>query len=100
MVQRREEEGKGRERRKTLLDKEERRRREMEASVMSSVSDVGTKEAAAMAAAVRAVGGDVFMDDSRLGDQVSNIARRILTAQRLRRAQQVYRGTTISDGYG
>ncbi|KAJ7531630.1 hypothetical protein O6H91_14G051800 [Diphasiastrum complanatum] len=88
MLQRREEEGKGKERRKALLEKEERRRREMEASVISSVPDVGSKEAAAMAAAVRAVGGDVLLDESGAGGQVSSIARRILTAQRGRRAQQ------------
>ncbi|EFJ08518.1 hypothetical protein SELMODRAFT_236021 [Selaginella moellendorffii] len=86
IFQRREEEGKGKERRKALLEKEERRRREMEASVISSVPDVGSKEAAAMAAAVRAVGGGDLLDES--GTHVSSIARRILSAQRARRAQQ------------
>ncbi|BFI07497.1 calpain-type cysteine protease DEK1 [Marchantia polymorpha subsp. ruderalis] len=85
MQQRREEEGKGKERRKALLEKEERRRREVEASVISSVPDVGTKEAIAMAAAVRAVGGDVLFDDSKAGE---DILRRIFLAQRARRAQE------------
>lgn len=88
MQQRREEEGKGKERRKALLEKEERRRREVEASVISSVPDVGTKEAIAMAAAVRAVGGDVLFDDSKAGE---DILRRIFLAQRARRAQEVSR---------
>ncbi|KAL3697653.1 hypothetical protein R1sor_011729 [Riccia sorocarpa] len=88
MQQRREEEGKGKERRKVLLEREERRRREIEASIIASVPDVGAKEAAAMAAAVRAVGGDVLFDESKAGDQVLSIARRILTAQRARRAQE------------
>ncbi|KAG6548076.1 hypothetical protein Mapa_010510 [Marchantia paleacea] len=88
MQQRREEEGKGKERRKALLEKEERRRREMEASVIASVPDVGSKEAAAMAAAVRAVGGDVLFDESKAVDQVSSIARRYFVAQRARRAQE------------
>ncbi|CAM6110257.1 unnamed protein product [Calypogeia fissa] len=88
MQLRREEEGRGKERRKALLEREERRRRDLEASVISSVPDVGSKEAAAMAAAVRAVGGDVLFDENKAGDQVSSIARRILTAQRARRAQQ------------
>lgn len=90
MQLRREEEGKGKERRKALLEREERRRRDMEASVISSVPDVGTKEAAAMVAVVRAVGGDVLFDENKAGDQVSSIARRILIAQRARRAQQVH----------
>jgi len=88
MQQRREEEGKGKERRKALLEKEERRRHETEASVISAVPDVGTKEAAAMAAAMRAMGGDVLLDESCPGDQVSSLARRILIAQRAQRAQQ------------
>jgi hypothetical protein len=90
MQQRREEEGKGKERRKALLEKEERRRHETEASVISAVPDVGTKEAAAMAAAMRAMGGDVLLDESCPGDQVSSLARRILIAQRAQRAQQVH----------
>ncbi|KAL2644549.1 hypothetical protein R1flu_012136 [Riccia fluitans] len=95
MQQRREEEGKGKERRKALLEKEERRRREIEASIIASVPDVGAKEAAAMAAAVRAVGGDVLFDESNAGDQVLSIARRILIAQRARRAQE----TGVSGAY-
>eukprot|EP01018_Ginkgo_biloba_P017061 Gb_09128 [translate_table: standard] len=88
LMQRREEEGKGKERRKALLEREERRWKEMEASVISSIPNVGSKEAAAMAAAVRAVGGDGLLDDSGAREQVSSIARRILTAQMARRAQQ------------
>lgn len=89
MQQRREEEGKGKERRKALLEREERRRHEMEACVISSVPDAGTKEAAAMAAAVCAVGRDILLDESCPVEQVSSLARRILTAQRTQRAQQV-----------
>jgi hypothetical protein len=91
MQQRREEEGKGKERRKALLEKEERRRHETEASVISAVPDVGTKEAAAMATAMRAMGGDALLDESCAGDQVSSLARRILIAQRAQRAQQVHK---------
>lgn len=89
LQQRREEEGKGRERRRALLEKEERRRHEIEASVISTVPDAGTKEAAAMAAAVRAVGRDILLDENSASDQVSSLARRILVAQRAQRAQQV-----------
>lgn len=88
LQQRREEEGKGRERRRALLEKEERRRHEIEASVISTVPDAGTKEAAAMAAAVRAVGRDILLDENSASDQVSSLARRILVAQRAQRAQQ------------
>lgn len=90
LQQRRDEEGKGKERRRALLEKEERKRQEIEASVLSSVPDAGTKEAAAMAAAVRAVGRDILLDENCTGDQVSGLARRILIAQRAQRAQQVY----------
>ncbi|ERN17768.1 calpain-type cysteine protease DEK1 [Amborella trichopoda] len=88
LMQRREEEGKGKERRKALLEKEERKWKEIEASLMSSIPNVGSREAAAMAAAVRAVGGDAVLEDSFARERVSSIARRILTAQMARRAQQ------------
>ncbi|PHU01721.1 Calpain-type cysteine protease DEK1 [Capsicum chinense] len=58
LMQRREEEGRGKERRKALLEKEERKWKEIEASLISSIPNAGNREAAAMAAAVRAVGGD------------------------------------------
>jgi transposase len=89
LMQRREEEGKGKERRKALLEREERKWKEMEASIISSIPNVGSKEAAAMAAAVRAVGGDALLDDAGAREQVSSIARRILAAQMARRAEQV-----------
>lgn len=88
LMQRREEEGKGKERRKALLEREERKWKEMEASIISSIPNVGSKEAAAMAAAVRAVGGDALLDDAGAREQVSSIARRILAAQMARRAEQ------------
>ncbi|OVA06359.1 Peptidase C2 [Macleaya cordata] len=88
LMQRREEEGKGKERRKALLEKEERKWKEIEASLISSIPNVGNREAAAMAAAVRAVGGDSVLDDSFARERVSSIARRIRTAQLVRRAQQ------------
>ncbi|PIA53983.1 hypothetical protein AQUCO_00900510v1 [Aquilegia coerulea] len=88
LMQRREEEGKGKERRKALLEKEERKWKEIEASLMSSIPNVGSRDAAAMAAAVRAVGGDSVMDDSFARERVSSIARRIRTAQLARRALQ------------
>ncbi|GFP92459.1 calpain-type cysteine protease dek1 [Phtheirospermum japonicum] len=64
LMQRREEEGRGKERRKALLEKEERKWKEIEASLISSIPNAGSREAAAMAAAVRAVGGDSVLDDS------------------------------------
>ncbi|XP_068636405.1 calpain-type cysteine protease DEK1-like isoform X1 [Aristolochia californica] len=88
LMQRREEEGKGKERRKALLEKEERKWKEIEASLISSMPNVGSREAAAMAAAVRAVGGDSVLDDSFARERVSSIARRIRAAQLARRADQ------------
>ncbi|GAB4835104.1 Calpain-type cysteine protease dek1 [Ancistrocladus abbreviatus] len=88
LMQRREEEGRGKERRKALLEKEERKWKEIEASLMSSIPNAGSREAAAMAAAVRAVGGDSVLDDSFARERVSNIARRIRIAQLARRALQ------------
>ncbi|XP_010257664.1 PREDICTED: calpain-type cysteine protease DEK1 [Nelumbo nucifera] len=88
LMQRREEEGKGKERRKALLEKEERKWKEIEASLISSIPNVGSREAAAMAAAVRAVGGDSVLDDSFARERVASIAHRIRTAQLARRAQQ------------
>ncbi|XP_072998652.1 calpain-type cysteine protease ADL1 [Typha latifolia] len=88
LMQRREEEGKGKERRKALLEKEERKWKEIETSLLSSIPDAGNREAAAMAAAVRAVGGDSALGDSFAREQVSSIARRIRTAQLARRAEQ------------
>lgn len=88
-MQRREEEGRGKERRKALLEKEERKWKEIEASLISSIPNAGNREAAAMAAAVRAVGGDSVLEDSFARERVSNIARRIRAAQLARRANQV-----------
>ncbi|KAE8036931.1 hypothetical protein FH972_009562 [Carpinus fangiana] len=88
LMQRREEEGRGKERRKALLEKEERKWKEIEASLISSIPNAGNREAAAMAAAVRAVGGDAVLDDSFARERVSSIARRIRTAQLARRALQ------------
>lgn len=88
-LQRREEEGRGKERRKALLEKEERKWKEIEASLLSSIPGAGSRDAAAMAAAVRAVGGDSVLDDSFARDRVSNIAHRIRAAQLARRAIQV-----------
>lgn len=90
LMQRREEEGKGKERRKALLEKEERKWKEIEASLISSIPNAGSREAAAVAAAVRAVGGDSVLDDSFARERVSSIARRIRTAQLTRRALQVF----------
>lgn len=89
LMQRREEEGRGKERRKALLEKEERKWKEIEASLISSIPNAGSREAAAMAAAVRAVGGDSVLEDSFARERVSSIARRIRNAQLDRRAQQV-----------
>lgn len=88
-MQRREEEGKGKERRKALLEKEERKWKEIEASLISSMPNVGNGEAAAVAAAVRAVGTDSVLDDSFARERVASIARRIRSAQLARRASQV-----------
>lgn len=88
LMQRREEEGKGKERRKALLDKEERKWKEIETSLISSIPNAGNREAAAMAAAVRAVGGDSVLDDSFARERVSSIARRIRASQLSRRAEQ------------
>ncbi|KAK7318765.1 hypothetical protein RJT34_03472 [Clitoria ternatea] len=87
-TQRREEEGRGKERRKALLEKEERRWKEIEASLLSSIPNASSREAAAMAAAVRAVGGDSVLDDSFARERVSSIARRIRASQLARRALQ------------
>lgn len=89
LMQRREEEGRGKERRKVLLEKEERKWKEIEASLISSIPNAGSREAAAMAAAVRAVGGDSVLSDSFARERVSSIARRIRSAQLARRALQV-----------
>lgn len=88
-MQRREEEGRGKERRKALLEKEERKWKEIEASLLSSIPNAGSREAAAMAAAVRAVGSDSVLDDSFARERVSSIARRIRASQLARRALQV-----------
>ncbi|KAM3267078.1 calpain-type cysteine protease DEK1-like [Capsicum annuum] len=88
LMQRREEEGRGKERRKALLEKEERKWKEIEASLISSFPNAGNREAAAMAAAVRAVGGDSVLDDSFARERVSSIARRIRAAQLSRRTLQ------------
>ncbi|KAL6506586.1 Calpain-type cysteine protease dek1 [Orobanche gracilis] len=88
LMQRREEEGRGKERRKALLEKEERKWKEIEASLISSIPNAGSREATAMAAAVRAVGGDSVLDDSFARERVSNIARRIRATQLSRRALQ------------
>lgn len=89
LMQRREEEGKGKERRKALLEKEERKWKELETSLLSSIPNAGSRDAVAMAAAVRAVGGDSVLDDSFARERVSSIARRIRTTQLARRAEQV-----------
>ncbi|XP_057422027.1 calpain-type cysteine protease DEK1-like isoform X3 [Lotus japonicus] len=88
LMQRREEEGRGKERRKVLLEKEERKWKEIEASLLSSIPNASSREAAAMAAAVRAVGGDSVLDDSFARERVSSIARRIRASQLARRALQ------------
>ncbi|KAI3461898.1 hypothetical protein Pfo_018561 [Paulownia fortunei] len=88
LMQRREEEGRGKERRKALLEKEERKWKEIEASLISSIPNAGNREAAAMAAAVRAVGGDSVIDDSFARERVSSIARRIRATQLSQRALQ------------
>ncbi|XP_073105600.1 calpain-type cysteine protease ADL1 isoform X2 [Elaeis guineensis] len=94
LMQRREEEGKGKERRKALLEKEECKWKEIETSLISSIPNAGSREAAAMAAAVRAVGGDSVLDDSFARERVSSIACRIRAAQLARRAEQTgIRGT-------
>ncbi|KAH6759663.1 calpain-type cysteine protease family, partial [Perilla frutescens var. frutescens] len=87
-MQRREEEGRGKERRKALLEKEERKWKEIEASLISSIPNAGSREAAAMAAAVRAVGGDSVLDNSFARERVASIARRIRATQLSERAQQ------------
>lgn len=89
LMQRREEEGRGKERRKALLEKEERKWKEIEASLIPSMPNAGSREAAAMAAAIRAVGGDSVLEDSFARERVSGIAHRIRTAQLERRAQLV-----------
>ncbi|KAK6925768.1 Peptidase C2, calpain, catalytic domain, partial [Dillenia turbinata] len=88
LMQRREEEGRGKERRKIFLEKEERKWKEIEASLISSIPNAGNREAAAMAAAVRAVGGDSVLDDSFARERVSSIARRIRMSQLAHRALQ------------
>ncbi|VFQ77346.1 unnamed protein product [Cuscuta campestris] len=88
LMQRREEEGRGKERRRALLEKEERKWKEIEASLMSSIPNAGNREAAAVAAAVRAVGGDSVLDDSFARERVSSIARHIRAGQLSRRALQ------------
>ncbi|XP_022884597.1 calpain-type cysteine protease DEK1-like [Olea europaea var. sylvestris] len=88
LMQRREEEGRGKERRKALLEKEERKWKEIEASLISSIPNAGSREAAAMAAAVRAVGGDSLLDDSFARERVSSVAYRIRATQLSDRALQ------------
>lgn len=88
LMQRREEEGRGKERRKALLEKEERKWKEIEATLISSIPNAGSREAAAMSAAVRAVGGDSVLDDSFARERVSSIAKRIRATQLSRRALQ------------
>ncbi|KAK8446135.1 hypothetical protein SEVIR_9G438700v4 [Setaria viridis] len=88
LMQRREEEGKGRERRRALLEREERKWKELEISLLSSIPNTGSRDAAAMAAAVRAVGGDSALEDSFARDRVSSIANHIRKAQLSRRAEQ------------
>ncbi|KAL7174700.1 hypothetical protein ACSBR2_033859 [Camellia fascicularis] len=68
--------------------REERKWKEIEASFISSIPNAGSREAAAMAAAVRAVGGDSVLDDSFARERVSSIARRIRAAQLSSRALQ------------
>ncbi|VFQ64035.1 unnamed protein product [Cuscuta campestris] len=85
LMQRCEEEGRGKERRRALLEKEEPKWKEIEASLISSIPNAGNREAAA----VRAVGGDSVFDDSFARDRVSSIARRIRAGQLSRRALQV-----------
>lgn len=89
LMQRREEEGKGRERRRALLEREERKWKELEISLLSSIPNTGSRDAAAMAAAVRAVGGESALEDSFARDRVSSIANHIRKAQLARRAEQV-----------
>ncbi|ONL97113.1 Calpain-type cysteine protease DEK1 [Zea mays] len=50
--------------------------------------NTGSRDAAAMAAAVRAVGGDSALEDSFARDRVSSIANHIRKAQLARRAEQ------------
>ncbi|XP_042456933.1 calpain-type cysteine protease ADL1-like [Zingiber officinale] len=88
LMQRREEEGKGKERRKALLEREERKWKEIEASLLASMPNVGNREAAAMAAAVRAVGGDSVLEDSFARERISSVACHIRTAELARRAEQ------------
>ncbi|ONK69723.1 uncharacterized protein A4U43_C05F26050 [Asparagus officinalis] len=95
LMQRREEEGKGKERRKALLEKEERKWKEIENSLLSSIPNAGSRDAAAMAAAVRAVGGDSVLDDSFARERVSSIAYRIRAAQLSRRAEQTGLSGTV-----
>jgi hypothetical protein len=89
-MQRREEEGRGKERRKALLEKEERKWKELEASLLSSIPNASGREAAAMAAAVRAVGADSVLDNSFARERVSSIARRIRASQLAHRALKVH----------
>ena len=88
-MQRREEEGRGKERRKALLEKEECKWKEIKASLLSPIPNASSREAAAMAAAVRAAGGDSVLDDSFARERVSIIAHRIRASQLARRALQV-----------
>ncbi|VFQ64036.1 unnamed protein product [Cuscuta campestris] len=67
---------------------EERKWKEIEASLMSSIPNAGNREAAA----VRAVGGDSVFDDSFARERVSSIARRIRAGQLSRRALQLESG--------
>ncbi|VFQ77347.1 unnamed protein product [Cuscuta campestris] len=100
LMQRREEEGRGKERRRALLEKEERKWKEIEASLMSSIPNAGNREAAAVAAAVRAVGGDSVFDDSFVRERVSSIACRIRAGQLSRRALQLSAGIgSGNDGF-
>ncbi|KAL1327944.1 calpain-type cysteine protease DEK1 isoform X2 [Arachis hypogaea] len=87
-MQRREEEGRGKERRKALLEKEERKWKEIEASLLSTIPNASSREAAAMVAAVRAVGSDSVLDDSKARKRVKSIAQRIRLSQLAHRALQ------------
>uniref|UniRef100_A0A3Q7JV89 peptidylprolyl isomerase n=1 Tax=Solanum lycopersicum TaxID=4081 RepID=A0A3Q7JV89_SOLLC len=59
---------------------------EIETSLISSIPNAGNREASAMAAAVRAVGGYFVLDDSFARERVSSIASRICAAQLSHRA--------------
>ena len=79
----------------SILEKEEHKWKEIEASLISSIHNARSRKAAAMATAVRAVGGDSVLSDSFIWERVSSIAYLIRTTQLGHRALQVVkRGTT------